>query len=678
MTGFAAGDATVAGSVGDLQAGSNDASGIAVGLNTGTAGVDYGEVLVSPVSDASGGATMALAGTVIDLFGDVFRPADAVVPAVTIYSQVSSPGTVALTVSNGDPADGYSEALIAALTGTSGGIGIGNAGPTGDIAAGSSDQSLTLTYSTAQAGTIAGTATVAATSDGGTGAGSIDGLGTLALAPVDVPVNIAIDNLAQVGFEENFNPVAGGTVDLGTLPNGPFDESYFDFGVVNAATGPAGLLSGSYSFSGGGGAFGLYDDSFFALVVGEATSFEVYFETTQSGTFVGTITVNAVSTLPDGSDPVTLPVQTLVLEANTFGEPVACFLAGTQIETAAGMVPVEALRVGDLVCTASGGSQPVIWIGQRRVFPATAKALAPVRIRRGAMGQNRPCRDLFLSPDHAVFAEGVLIPVRCLVDGARIVQEPMPEAHYFHIELDRHDIVLAEGLAVESYLEAGGRTAFLGGKVTTLAPDFAARAWEAQGCAPLRLLGPEVQAVRARPARPGGAAAPGCLTARAVTLAAAEAACHNPVAAQHKRQPGRPRQDAGRTGECACDARRSCLRAVARRNRWPPSMAATSHRCATRWSAPSGYIPASPAPSCRRSWAFSRKPTSWSSSATIFPIRCRTISAAPASSACGIRMPRRHSTGRSRSRGMSAPSRSRCSATCPSMMTKSATGCSTG
>jgi hypothetical protein len=65
-----------------------------------------------------------------------------------------------------------------------------------------------------------------------------------------------------------------------------------------------------------------------------------------------------------------------------------------------------------------------------------------------------------LSPDHALFVDGLLIPVRYLCNGATIRQDARSEVTYFHVELDRHDILRAEGLPVESYLDAGNRGAF--------------------------------------------------------------------------------------------------------------------------------------------------------------------------------------------------------------------------
>jgi hypothetical protein len=493
----ATGAAAVAGAITGLPAGATDATDLTVGLNTASAGILSGQVQVEPISAAEGGTEPLPSGS-IDVFGDIYRPADPSVAPVDVYARVGDPGVTALSVSNTDPADGFSENLIAALTGTSSGIGIGSAGPTGEIAAGDSDQSLALTYSTAQAGVIQGTATLAATTDGGTGAASIDGLGTLALAAVDVPVNITVDRLAQATVEYDGNPITGGTLDLGDLPGG-LQQTIINLGVLNSAAGPADLLSGSYTLSGGGGAFGSTPGSFSALAAGASfNSLQVLFDSPQSGTFVATITLSAESTLPNGADPIALADRTLTLVADVM----PCFLAGTRLATPGGPVAVEALAVGDRVRTEDGGTRPVIWIGQRVVDcagHADPAAVLPVRIKRGAFGRGLPARDLLLSPDHAVYAEGVLIPVRHLIDGVRIVQRPVRRAHYFHVELDRHDIVLAEGLAVESYLDVGDRARFdIIGAAPLARADHAARAWDSDGCAPLCVTGPALDRVRAR------------------------------------------------------------------------------------------------------------------------------------------------------------------------------------
>jgi len=179
----------------------------------------------------------------------------------------------------------------------------------------------------------------------------------------------------------------------------------------------------------------------------------------------------------------------------------ACFAAGTRIATERGEVAVEALAVGDRVRVLLGNAPaPIIWIGRRTVdcvrHPKPAQVW-PVRVRAGAFGPGRPHRDPFLSPDHAVYLNEVLIPVRHLLTGASIAQVPVDAVTYYHIELPEHDVVLAEGLPTESYLETGDRANFAtGGVVVRQFPDFTALLWEARGCAPLIVTGPQLAAAR--------------------------------------------------------------------------------------------------------------------------------------------------------------------------------------
>ena len=145
--------------------------------------------------------------------------------------------------------------------------------------------------------------------------------------------------------------------------------------------------------------------------------------------------------------------------------PVACFAAGTRIATRRGPVAVEDLRPGDLVRTPlDEGWAPVVWTGHRRVDCARhpdPETLWPIRILPHAFGPGMPERVLYLSPDHAIQAGGGLIPARLLVNGASIaVARECRSVTYYHVELPRHDILLAEGLPAESYLDTGNRHAF--------------------------------------------------------------------------------------------------------------------------------------------------------------------------------------------------------------------------
>ncbi len=181
----------------------------------------------------------------------------------------------------------------------------------------------------------------------------------------------------------------------------------------------------------------------------------------------------------------------------------ACFAAGTRIATADGELPVERLRIGMLLPTHPGGAlQPITWIGRRRVdcrrHPAS-DAVHPIRIAAGAFGGGLPLRDLRLSPDHAVFMAGRLVPVGCLVNGATIRREPVASVTYYHVELPAHGIILAERLPVESFLDLGNRASFgNAGPLVALHPSFMAQAWSARACAPQLRDGPLLGALRVR------------------------------------------------------------------------------------------------------------------------------------------------------------------------------------
>jgi hypothetical protein len=159
------------------------------------------------------------------------------------------------------------------------------------------------------------------------------------------------------------------------------------------------------------------------------------------------------------------------------------------------------LKPGDLVVTRHGGLEPVTWVGHRRVDCARHPKPAdvwPVRIRAGAFRPGIPRRDLWLSPDHAVFTHGVLIPIRYLINSATIRQEAVPVTTYWHVELNSHNVIFAEGLTAETFLDTGNRNAFAnGGASVDLHPDFALQIWRAKAYAPLVRSGRRLGFVRA-------------------------------------------------------------------------------------------------------------------------------------------------------------------------------------
>ncbi len=183
-----------------------------------------------------------------------------------------------------------------------------------------------------------------------------------------------------------------------------------------------------------------------------------------------------------------------------------CFATGTRIRTADGEVAVEDLCEGDRVLTVSGRAQPIRWIGHRKIdflnHPNRQRIL-PVRIAAHAFGPGLPERALVLSPDHSVFLEDALIPIRHLINGTTIAQIECDTATYYHIELPRHDVLLAEGMPAESYLEAGARDAFSNVEgAIQLHPDFTpprdhyAMLWESEAYAPLVVSGEALERAR--------------------------------------------------------------------------------------------------------------------------------------------------------------------------------------
>ncbi|MGO9816813.1 MAG: Hint domain-containing protein [Acidocella sp.] len=180
-----------------------------------------------------------------------------------------------------------------------------------------------------------------------------------------------------------------------------------------------------------------------------------------------------------------------------------CFAAGTRILTPRGEVAVEELSVGDLVITREGEEQPVIWIGRREIELAAQlrpEAARPVIIEAGALGEGMPARELRLSPDHALYLDGVLVPAKALINWANIRQDHAARrVTYYHLELPRHGVIFAEAAPVESFLDTGHRGVFDNADVAVIAlPEAMQARREAESCAPLCTAGPALEAIRQR------------------------------------------------------------------------------------------------------------------------------------------------------------------------------------
>ncbi len=307
------------------------------------------------------------------------------------------------------------------------------------------------------------------------------------------------------------------------------------------------------NFTGASGVLSLDDAAGFAGTIASFFPGDAIVVGSQTLTGLGVSGDTLLISGSGGVDPINFAPAALpanpgfsIVNGNTV--VLACFAAGTRIATDAGPVPVERLSVGDHALQADGGSAPIVWIGQRAVDCARhprPETVWPVRVQAGAFGAAGPGRDLYLSPDHAVFVNNALVPVRLLINGSTIATVRRAMVTYFHVELPCHTVILAEGLPVESYLNVGDRADFrdgghayfrdgdragfrdgdhaglrdLGsrahsrdgdrapsrdrGETIRLFPDFAggtsrriARIWEMHGAAPLVVTGPALAAAR--------------------------------------------------------------------------------------------------------------------------------------------------------------------------------------
>ena len=139
-----------------------------------------------------------------------------------------------------------------------------------------------------------------------------------------------------------------------------------------------------------------------------------------------------------------------------------CFVAGTMILTPDGERPVEELREGDEVVTSNNSVRRILWVGGRRFHPSAFDRnpeIRPIRIAAGAIGN---ARDLIVSPQHRILISGahaeilfgekeVLVPAKGLLNGDRVHFSSLgEEVTYFHILLEEHDIVMANGVPAES------------------------------------------------------------------------------------------------------------------------------------------------------------------------------------------------------------------------------------
>ena len=453
--------------------------------------------VVSSNTVSIGGVSSLSTSSFVDLIGANGQTIELAPTASTAFtfsttgtSSFEAPGSYTGGVAPGDVLAGYDTVTIAAGTASvsSGGVtdngtitvksnaGFTDAGSltgTGTLAV-LSGGSATLTGSSSLASiTDAGTLTLGGTNSGpitlastgtlvlGNGAhenGAVTGTGI---------INIGSGSTATLGaavtassVQDNGTLIADSTLAAAVNMEGNGAKTLVDLTGADTITGTNTLAT---SFTN----FGTSDE----IVLGPANVSlagnadhlsESYNATTDQLTIIdstsgATTVVNL--TLTSGDDASWLHVA----ENNGVVDLTLCFYPGTRIATPRGDVAVETLRAGDMVITANG-VMPIRWMGESHVHTRFADPVRslPVRVGAGALGAGLPARDLLLSPDHALYLEGVLVQAGALAGLPGISREHDVPEHftYYHVELPSHELLFAEGALAESFVDNVDRMHF--------------------------------------------------------------------------------------------------------------------------------------------------------------------------------------------------------------------------
>lgn len=142
-----------------------------------------------------------------------------------------------------------------------------------------------------------------------------------------------------------------------------------------------------------------------------------------------------------------------------------CYTSGSKVRMENGVKPVEDLKVGDKVWTFDNGLQPVRWIYSRRLGRddlVRNPKLRPVVISKGALGLNTPSNDLRISRQHRVLVSSTIVRRMFAVDQVLVpaidlikvpgvsIDDTTTEVVYFHLLLDRHEVMEVDGVLSES------------------------------------------------------------------------------------------------------------------------------------------------------------------------------------------------------------------------------------
>jgi hypothetical protein len=271
----------------------------------------------------------------------------------------------------------------------------------------------------------------------------------------------------ETEFEINETPFLASDIirieidDNDILPNGEFhpDEvKFLSFSVErNGVEYEFGVDSGAKVKESGGGSNAEQGDTYF--LTNDSVS------PPSSGPFSGldeqTYLFSSAQSFGDGPGEYTLLQDAGGAGSCNFNvqNSMVCFCRGTRLSTADGLMAVEDISVGTLVETVDHGLQPVRFVTRsRHTWPAAPNKNKPVLIGAGALGAGIPQRDLLVSPHHRMLMPNLRMPGTSLAPAKALCSLPKVRfkngarrAEYFHILLDRHEIVFAEGVPTESF-----------------------------------------------------------------------------------------------------------------------------------------------------------------------------------------------------------------------------------
>lgn len=275
-------------------------------------------------------------------------------------------------------------------------------------------------------------------------------------------------------------------------------------GTADVTYGPTNTVTGSLSFNAVGAIAAQTYTNLSVVQTGASGGMPVYTLSGSSG--LSNLSITYTGQLPTTNN-ATISVAGIPIGTGTGNvtSSVTCFVSGTLIRTAGGDIAVEALKVGDLISTCSGEERPIKWLGHRTIDccrHAGARSVWPIRVAKDAFGPAKPGHDLFVSPGHSICVavlDEVLIPAAALINGSTITQVEVDEVTYWHIELDSHDVIFANGLPTESYLEMCNRSFFVEAGTVALdaQPDAEIRTHD-DFCRPFADHGPVVDIVRSQ------------------------------------------------------------------------------------------------------------------------------------------------------------------------------------